>query len=252
MGRGEWAVPARRAAGTSPRGRASQARVAAAAAEHARQGGKAAATCAGGLVGPVRRAAIGRAGEETLRARRVGGVAHGSLVVRLLRLAPLLLLCACPLTVRIEEHAGPEPAAVEPARKLCENEIPGACATEMLLASVVQYMTFFAELCGALVIATAVLRALARFVPHLRRRASPHDAYQDEIRLQLGKSLALALEFELAADILKTAVVPSLAVIGQLAAIVVLRTLLNYFLERELRQAESRGAGREHPRERAG
>lgn len=181
----------------------------------------------------------------TLRPRQAGAVDHGSPVVRLLRLAPLLLLCACPLTVRIEEHAAAEPAAVAPARETCENAIPGACATEMVLASVVQYMTFFAELCGALVIAVAVLRALARFIPHLPRRASAHDTYQDEIRLQLGKSLALALEFELAADILKTAVVPSLAVIGQLAAIVVLRTLLNYFLERELRQAESRGARRE-------
>lgn len=165
-------------------------------------------------------------------------------VVRLIRLGPLLLLCACPLTVRIEEGVASEPAAAAPAHEICENGIPGACATEMVLATVVQYMTFFAELCGALVIAVAVLRALIRLVPHLPSRASAHDAYQDEIRLQLGKSLALALEFELAADILKTAVAPSLAVIGQLAAIVVLRTLLNYFLERELRLAESRGTGR--------
>lgn len=172
----------------------------------------------------------------------VRGMAH------LLRLpALLLLLCACPLTVRVEHGAAAPPALAERGREVCENAIPGACATETVLATVVQYMTFFAELCGALIIAAAVLRALGRYIPHLFRRASVQDTYQDEIRLQLGKSLALALEFELAADILKTAVVPSLAVIGQLAAIVVLRTLLNYFLERELRQAERRDEARAAP-----
>jgi uncharacterized membrane protein len=45
------------------------------------------------------------------------------------------------------------------------------------------------------------------------------------IRLSLGKSLAIALELLLGADILKTA----------LAAIATLRTALNYFLERELK-----------------
>ncbi|RZK29695.1 MAG: DUF1622 domain-containing protein, partial [Hymenobacter sp.] len=54
----------------------------------------------------------------------------------------------------------------------------------------------------------------------------------------LGRSLALALELELGADILKTAVAPTWDDIGLLASIAVLRTGLNYFLERELRNAE--------------
>ena len=79
-----------------------------------------------------------------------------------------------------------------------------------------------------------------RYVPHIFHRQPPGETFTEDIRLQLGKSLALALEFELGADILKTAVAPSLAIIGQLAAIAALRTFLNYFLERELRQAEQR------------
>jgi len=50
----------------------------------------------------------------------------------------------------------------------------------------------------------------------------------------------LALEFLLGADILRTAVAPSWQEIGQLAAIVVIRTFLNYFLQRELDSAVSR------------
>lgn len=63
---------------------------------------------------------------------------------------------------------------------------------------------------------------------------------KEEIRLALGRSLALALEFELGADILKTAVAPSWNDVGLLAAIAVLRTALNYFLERELESARQR------------
>jgi uncharacterized membrane protein len=50
--------------------------------------------------------------------------------------------------------------------------------------------------------------------------------------------LALALEFQLAADILSTTVSPSLEALARLAIIAVIRTFLNYFLTKEL-EAES-------------
>lgn len=158
-----------------------------------------------------------------------------------------LFLGGCgPVVVRVEN--GPVVAATSsPGRGAAAAEtaiVPGAQQTESALALMVTYLTFFAEMCGALVIGVAVVRGVVRFVPHiLRRGTSANENYSEDIRLQLGKSLALALEFELGADILKTAVVPSISVIAQLAAIVVLRTLLNYFLERELRQVEQRRAG---------
>ncbi len=67
----------------------------------------------------------------------------------------------------------------------------------------------------------------------------PQDA-KEAVRLRLGRWLAVALEFELAADILRTAVAPTWNEIGQLAAIVVLRTVLNYFLQAEIDKAEAR------------
>ena len=72
------------------------------------------------------------------------------------------------------------------------------------------------------------------------RRGAPPDA-KNEVRLTLGRWLAVGLEFELAADILNTAITPSWDEIEKLAAIATLRTLLNYFLEREIRQASSLG-----------
>ncbi len=62
----------------------------------------------------------------------------------------------------------------------------------------------------------------------------------ESIRIGLGRSLSLALEFLLAADILSTAVAPSWEAIGKLAAIAAIRTALNYFLERELAREERR------------
>jgi uncharacterized membrane protein len=69
----------------------------------------------------------------------------------------------------------------------------------------------------------------------------------ERIRLQLGRVLILGLEFTVASDILRTAVAPTRQDILNLGAIVLLRTLLNYFLEQEIRQGQqSRLAEKEH------
>jgi hypothetical protein len=51
--------------------------------------------------------------------------------------------------------------------------------------------------------------------------------------------LTLALEFELAADVLRTAVAPGWNDVGLLAAIIGLRTILNPFLHREIVQVQA-------------
>jgi uncharacterized membrane protein len=84
----------------------------------------------------------------------------------------------------------------------------------------------------------AVLRALGAF---LGRTNGRKGEVRDQIRFDLGRWLALGLEFELAADILRTAVAPTWNEIGQLAAIAVLRTLLNIFLQKEIESSARRG-----------
>ncbi|HBQ99988.1 MULTISPECIES: DUF1622 domain-containing protein [unclassified Roseofilum] len=54
------------------------------------------------------------------------------------------------------------------------------------------------------------------------------------LRIKLGSWLALALEFQLGADILATTVAPSWESLGKLGAIAIIRTFLNYFLNQEL------------------
>ncbi len=94
------------------------------------------------------------------------------------------------------------------------------------------------EFAAALIIAVATLEALIKAAVIFVQRNRPASA-KNEVRLTLGRWLAVALEFELAADILNTAVTPTWSDIEKLAAIAALRTALNYFLEREIRAESS-------------
>lgn len=86
-----------------------------------------------------------------------------------------------------------------------------------------------------MIIAVAAVEAVMKAALIFVQRNRPASA-KNEVRLTLGRWLAVALEFELAADILNTAVTPTWSDIEKLAAIAALRTALNYFLEREIRQ----------------
>ena len=90
-----------------------------------------------------------------------------------------------------------------------------------------------ASLVIALATMEAILRALRLFLPPVLGGEQDTQGAKEQARLKLGRWLALALEFELAADILRTAVAPTWDEIGQLASIAALRTLLNYFLQKE-------------------
>jgi uncharacterized membrane protein len=90
------------------------------------------------------------------------------------------------------------------------------------------------EAIGALVISVGVVVA---FMVWLMSELRVRPVAYEHVRLLLGRYLALGLEFQLAADILKTAVSPSWTDIEQLAAIAGIRTVLNYFLAREVEKA---------------
>ena len=71
----------------------------------------------------------------------------------------------------------------------------------------------------------------------LRRRGQMGSAGA-EARRVLARFLIIALELQLAADIIATATDPSLQELGKLAATALIRTFLNYFLMVEIRAEE--------------
>lgn len=101
------------------------------------------------------------------------------------------------------------------------------------------YLAQFIELLAAVIIFYSSGKSVLKY---FKDNASKSAGYLPniEIRLNLGKSLAIALELLLGADILKTAIAPSWDEIGKLAAIATLRTALNFFLERDLKNYENK------------
>ena len=116
---------------------------------------------------------------------------------------------------------------------------------EELLIEALGVLVPVVEACGAAVIVVGALWAFVRFVVvGLRERDA---AAFVPVRLTLGRFLALGLEFQLASDVLRTAVAPSFRELGQLAAVAAIRTALNYFLAKEIaeerRQLAEEGTG---------
>jgi uncharacterized membrane protein len=112
------------------------------------------------------------------------------------------------------------------------------------------------EACGASIIIVEVFRTFFRYLwgylPNRYRNPN-------RLRIRLGQSMVIGLEFQVAADILKTALSPQWNDILLLGALIGLRTLLNYLMEKELERLDanralSTGYARptkdEHPRTR--
>jgi uncharacterized membrane protein len=99
----------------------------------------------------------------------------------------------------------------------------------------VQWLRLGVETLGAFIVALGVILAAILFVRALAKRQT---ADFNAIRLTLARYLALALEFQLGADILSTAVAPSWTEIGKLGAIAIIRTVLNYFLGKEMKEEQ--------------
>ncbi|HEX8558799.1 MAG TPA: DUF1622 domain-containing protein [Pyrinomonadaceae bacterium] len=118
---------------------------------------------------------------------------------------------------------------------------PGEVGVEPSIVNLVLWLKLAVETVGAVIIGLGVFTSLYRFA---RALVPPQFERYNEIRLSLARYLALALEFQLGADILSTAIAPSWEQIGKLGAIAVIRTGLNYFLSLEMKQERRGAAGR--------
>jgi uncharacterized membrane protein len=99
------------------------------------------------------------------------------------------------------------------------------------------------EIIVSVIIGFAVLKLLySYFISQLAGKSIQKPTIRgglEGLRVQFGSAVAVSLELLLGADVLETAVAPSWDDIGKLAAIATIRTLLNYFLERELKHSKS-------------
>jgi len=115
----------------------------------------------------------------------------------------------------------------------------------------VDWLKLALDLVGAVIVALGATRAAVQIGRGIVTRGFSVD--YSTVRLGFARSLSMALEFQLASDIVATAFDPSWEQIAILAAIATIRTVLNFTLQREIREEETafRASREEQPPERA-
>lgn len=125
-----------------------------------------------------------------------------------------------------------------------------------LTTKAVMALFYMVSLVGVIVVAWGVAEAVIRFFALIFAGKMPHAVLVGKtarIRERLGAHLLLALDIFIGADIIKTVATPAWEHIGMLGAVVAVRIVLSYFLEREMeRTHQSAQSGRLSDRESLG
>lgn len=100
---------------------------------------------------------------------------------------------------------------------------------DTILYDVVQVCTSVLEMFG---IAVLMFTALKAFYCWLRHSS-------ENLRLDLGQGIALALEFKMGGEVLRTVVVREWSELGILGAIIVLRAVLTFLIHWEIKNEKS-------------
>ena len=107
---------------------------------------------------------------------------------------------------------------------------------ELLLRECASYVALAAELCSVVCIAIGMVETLVQAGVVVGARRDTSRRARRDIWTKFAMWIVLALEFALAADIVRTAIAPTWDDIGRLGAIALIRTALNYFLERDMEE----------------
>ena len=101
-------------------------------------------------------------------------------------------------------------------------------ASENILRYIVEFSTLILEMFGICIL---VFTAVRSFVFWIKK--------DDSIRLQLAQGIALALEFKLGGEVLRTVVVREWSELGILGAIILLRGVLTFLIHWEIKNEKN-------------
>jgi uncharacterized membrane protein len=111
-------------------------------------------------------------------------------------------------------------------------------ALKDLLALATGYASLAIDLIALVIVVIGTIEAAAGGLALMLRSSTGHE--KRKVWLQYARWLVAALTFQLAADIVETSIAPTWDDIGRLTVIATIRTLLNYFLERDLADMRDR------------
>lgn len=103
---------------------------------------------------------------------------------------------------------------------------------EHILHNIAEVSALTLELVGVAIIVIGSIRALVQLVQRLRK----HQPIN--IVIELGKTLALALEFKMGAEIIKTVIVHDLTELAVLGIVILIRALLAFLIHWEIKMEE--------------
>ena len=115
---------------------------------------------------------------------------------------------------------------------------------EATLATLARHVALAIEFMALLIITYGSIEAFVAVVRNLPIRSVVAGEKRRAVWLRYARWLVAGLTFQLAADIVGTSIAPSWDEIGHLAAIAVIRTFLNYFLERDIDEVRERQIAR--------
>ena len=110
---------------------------------------------------------------------------------------------------------------------------------EELFLSISRVLSLVVEMVAVVVVAIGALEAFLKQIWIVVTPGTTHGE-RKAIWRGFGMWLLLGLEFELAADIIDSVISPTWQDLGMLGAIAVIRTFLNYFLEKDLEDSDQR------------
>jgi uncharacterized membrane protein len=108
---------------------------------------------------------------------------------------------------------------------------------EEIVALIARTAGLLIEGAAVLIVTFGSIDAFVRLLRVVFTPGATHGARKAVWR-RFGMWLLLGLEFELAADIIGSVLSPTWQEVGKLGAIAVIRTFLNYFLEKDLESTE--------------
>ena len=109
---------------------------------------------------------------------------------------------------------------------------------EELVALIARFAGLLIEAAAVLIVTFGSIDAFVRLIWVVVTPGATHGE-RKAIWRRFGMWLLLGLEFELAADIIASVLSPTWQEVGKLGAIAVIRTFLNYFLEKDLETADA-------------
>jgi len=106
----------------------------------------------------------------------------------------------------------------------------------MLVHNIINIVSLILNIVGALIVLLGTAISLVEFLRKEIFERAEVVRLNEAIRIKLGSYLVLGLEFFIAGDIVKTIITPTWESLGILGAIVVIRTILSYFLTKDLKK----------------